>query len=49
MGRLYKNLTGNAIKLHVMKLPAASYGVSKRNPPKFSFLQQAAGYLNEGG
>jgi rubrerythrin len=31
-----------------MKLPAASDGVSKRNSPKFSFLQQAAGYLNEG-
>ena len=27
-----------------MRLPAASCGVSKRNSPKFSFLQQAAGY-----
>ncbi len=31
-----------------MKLPAASCVVSKRNSPKFSFLQQATGYSNEG-
>ena len=46
--RLAKNL-GSHQSDQIMKLPAASCGVSKRNPPKFSFLQQAAGYLNEGG
>ena len=39
----YSHLSAGARWTHKMKISATSYGVSERNSPKFSFLQQAAG------